>query len=169
MRRFSQLAVTTILTASFRGEDNFFTLGGKLAASSQPERNPMQLVWYVALGSGIGGAARFALSTVVQQRAASAFPFGTLIVNVTGALVLGFILRFALGSPGTTPELRALIGTGFCGGYTTFSAFSYETLTLMQAGDYRRAAIYVVTSVVLAIAATFVGMTVANTLFAARH
>jgi CrcB protein len=129
----------------------------------------MHLVWYVALGSGVGGAARFALSVFVQQRAATAFPLGTLIVNITGALALGFILRLVLGSPGTMPELRALLATGFCGGYTTFSAFSYETLVLLQAGDYRRAAIYIAASVVLSIAATALGVIAAGELVGGRR
>ena len=129
----------------------------------------MHLTWYVALGSAVGGAARFALGTIIQQRTATAFPVGTLIINVTGSLVLGFVMRYALAAADASPEMRALIATGFCGGYTTFSAFGYETLALMQAGDYRRAAMYVVASVILAIGATFVGMAAANELLAARR
>jgi len=129
----------------------------------------MRLTMYVALGSAFGGAARFALGLFLQQRAATAFPVGTLIINVSGSLVLGFAVRYALAATDGSPEMRALIATGFCGGYTTFSAFSYETLTLVQAGDYRRAMIYVVTSVVLAIAATFVGMAAAGQLLAPRR
>lgn len=129
----------------------------------------MNLVWYVALGSAVGGASRFALSTFLQQRAATAFPVGTLVVNVTGSLILGFILRYALGSPAMSAETRALLTVGFCGGYTTFSTFSYETIKLLEDGDYRRAALYVVLSVVLALAATFVGMIAAGELLAARR
>ena len=129
----------------------------------------MNLVWYVALGSAVGGASRFALSTFLQQRAATAFPIGTLVVNVTGSLLLGFILRYALGSPSISAETRALLTVGFCGGYTTFSTFSYETLKLVEDGDYRRAALYVTLSVVLALAATFIGMMAAGELLEARR
>lgn len=129
----------------------------------------MNLVWYVALGSAVGGASRFALSTFLQQRATTAFPVGTLAVNVTGSLILGFILRYALGSPAISAEVRALLTAGFCGGYTTFSTFSYETIKLVEDGDYRRAALYVVSSVVLALAATFAGMVAAGELLAARR
>ena len=129
----------------------------------------MHLTWYVALGSAFGGAARFALGVFLQQRTATAFPVGTLIINVTGSLVLGFVMRYALAASDGSPEMRALVATGFCGGYTTFSAFSYETLTLVQAGDYRRAGMYVVTSVVLAIAATVAGMAAANALLTGRR
>ena len=127
----------------------------------------MNLLWYVALGSAVGGASRFALSTFLQQRASSAFPVGTLVVNITGSLVLGFVLRYALGSPSVSAEVRALLTVGFCGGYTTFSTFSYETVVLMEAGDYRRAALYIALSVVLSLAATFVGMAVAGQFLAA--
>lgn len=129
----------------------------------------MNLVWYVALGSAVGGASRFALSTFLQQRAATAFPIGTLVVNVTGSLLLGFILRYALGSPSISAETRALLTVGFCGGYTTFSTFSYETLKLVEDGDYRRAALYAALSVVLALAATFIGMMAAGELLEARR
>jgi CrcB protein len=129
----------------------------------------MNLLWYVALGSAVGGASRFALSTFVQQRTSSAFPFGTLIVNITGSLILGFVLRYALASPSVSAEMRALLTTGFCGGYTTFSTFSYESIALIEDGDYRRAAIYIVLSVVVSLIATFLGIAAAGQLLAARR
>jgi CrcB protein len=127
----------------------------------------MNLVWYVAVGSAVGGAARFALSSVIQQRAGT-FPVGTLVVNITGSLILGFLMRYALGSTSVSAETRALLTTGFCGGYTTFSTFSYETVTLVQGGDYRRAATYVLVSVVVSLMATFVGIAAANEQLSAR-
>ena len=127
----------------------------------------MNLVWYVAIGSAFGGASRFALSSFIQQRAGT-FPVGTLIVNITGSLALGFLLRYALGSTSVSAETRALLTTGFCGGYTTFSTFSYETVALIQDGDYRRAAWYVMLSVVLSLMATFAGIMLGNQLLAAR-
>ena len=127
----------------------------------------MNLVWYVAVGSAVGGASRFLLSSFIQQRAGT-FPVGTLIINITGSLILGFLMRYALGSASVSPETRALLTTGFCGGYTTFSTFSYETIALMEDGDYRRAAIYVVASVVVSLAATFLGIIAANAVLEAR-
>lgn len=127
----------------------------------------MNLLWYVALGSAVGGASRFALSNFIQQRA-GVFPVGTLVVNITGSLALGFLLRYALGSTSVSAEVRAMLTTGFCGGYTTFSTFSYETIKLMEDADYRRAGIYVVLSVVLSLLATFLGIIVANEVLAAR-
>ena len=128
----------------------------------------MNLLWYVALGSAVGGASRFALSTFIQQRAGT-LPIGTLIVNITGSLLLGFFLRYALGSTSVSAETRALLTTGFCGGYTTFSTFSYEAIQLIEDGDYRRATGYVLASVVLSLAATFLGIIAANALLAARR
>jgi len=127
----------------------------------------MNLLMYVAIGSAVGGASRFALSTFLQQRAGT-FPVGTLVVNITGSLALGFLLRYSLGSTSVSAETRALLTTGFCGGYTTFSTFSYETIKLIEDGDYRRAAVYVVASVVLSLVATFLGIIAANELLSAR-
>jgi fluoride exporter len=128
----------------------------------------MNLLWYVALGSAVGGVSRVALSTFIQQRAGP-FPIGTLVVNVTGSLALGFLLRYTLGSTSVSAEARALLTTGFCGGYTTFSTFSYEAITLIEDGDYRRAAAYVVASVLLSLMATFLGILAAAELLAARR
>ena len=127
----------------------------------------MNLLMYVAIGSAVGGASRFALSTFLQQRAGT-FPVGTLVVNITGSLALGFLLRYSLGSTSVSAETRALLTTGFCGGYTTFSTFSYETIKLIEDGDYRRAAVYVAVSVVLSLVGTFLGIIAANELLAAR-
>src|SRR5919205_3018731 len=94
---------------------------------------------FVAAGSAAGGVVRFLLGGALQRAAGGAFPVGTLVINVTGSLLLGFLLRYALETPAVTPEARALLTTGFCGGYTTFSTFSYEAVALLQDGDWRRA------------------------------
>jgi CrcB protein len=127
------------------------------------------MIWYVAFGSALGGVARFLVGSVVQNRAGSGFPLGTMVVNVTGAFLVGVLLRFALNTPAVTAETRAFLVTGFCGGYTTFSAFSYETARLIQDGDYRRATWYVVLSVVLSLTATFVGFAAAKAVLDARQ
>lgn len=124
----------------------------------------LRLVAYVGIGSAIGGVARLLLSGAIQQRVSTGFPVGTMIVNVTGSIALGFLLRYALDTPAVSAEVRAMLTTGFCGGYTTFSTYSYETAALIEDGDYRRAALYVIASVVLALAGTFVGFGAARTL-----
>ena len=128
----------------------------------------MKLLWYVALGSAVGGVARVVLGSAVQARSVGAFPVGTFVVNITGSLLLGFLMRYLLASPTVSADMRAMLTTGFCGGYTTFSTFSYETLMLIEAGDYRRAALYTTLSVVLAIGGTLVGVYAAGELLARR-
>jgi CrcB protein len=126
------------------------------------------IYWYVALGAGIGGVARYAFTAFFQQRAGPGFPVATLLINISGSLLLGFLMRYALASGSLSPEFRALLTTGFCGGYTTFSTFSYETVLLFEDGEYRRAALYVLLSVALALVGTIAGMKGADQLLALR-
>ncbi|HEV2642016.1 MAG TPA: fluoride efflux transporter CrcB [Candidatus Elarobacter sp.] len=125
------------------------------------------LLWYIAAGSALGGVTRYLVGFAIQQRAGVAFPLGTLIINVTGSLLLGFLLRAALEGVSISPEMRAFLTTGFCGGYTTFSTFSYDSIALVQGGEYRRAAIYVTLSVVLSLIATFAGIALAQSVLGA--
>jgi fluoride exporter len=127
-----------------------------------------KLVWYVAIGSGIGGAARLLLGNLIQQKMGASFPLGTLLINITGSFVLGFLLRYFLATPHVAPELRALLTTGFCGGYTTFSTFSFETATLIEDGRYERASVYIALSVALSLLGVFAGLTSARQLLALR-
>ncbi len=112
---------------------------------------------YVLIGSGLGGLARYLVTTGVQRMTGSSFPLGTLVVNVTGSFLIGLILRYAVGSPGLSAEARVFLTVGLCGGYTTFSAFSAETLELLRTGAWSSAAFYVVASVLLSLGATAAG------------
>ncbi|HEY2855722.1 MAG TPA: fluoride efflux transporter CrcB [Gemmatimonadaceae bacterium] len=124
--------------------------------------------WYVAIGSAAGGVARFALATFVQQRVGPNFPVGTLVVNISGSLLLGFLMRIALGTDAISPETRVLLTTGFCGGYTTFSTFTYETMMLIEDGESTRAGLYIVLSVVLSLAGAWLGIVLARGLIGLR-
>jgi fluoride exporter len=126
------------------------------------------MIWSVAIGGAVGSIARFLLGTFVQQRAGTAFPIGTLIINITGSVLLGFLLRFALATPSITPATRALLTTGFCGGYTTFSTFSYETVALIEENELGRAVLYAALSVVVAMVGTYCGILAARELLALR-
>jgi CrcB protein len=127
-----------------------------------------RLVWYVAFGSGIGGVVRLLLGNFIQQRMGASFPLGTLVINITGSFLLGFLIRYALGAPNVTPEIRAMITTGFCGGYTTFSTYSYETATLIEDGRYERASLYILLSVSIALLGVFGGFATARQVLAFR-
>ena len=120
------------------------------------------MLWYVAAGSALGGVTRFLLGGYLQRAAGASFPVGTLVINVTGSFLLGFLLRYALGTASVTPEVRALLTTGFCGGYTTFSTFSYEAVALAEDGAWARVGAYVAASVLLSIAAAFLGVVAAR-------
>lgn len=128
----------------------------------------MRIFWAVAVGAAAGGVSRYYLSVAVQQRLGASFPWGTLLINITGSLLLGFLMRYALATPIVSAEMRLLLTTGFCGGYTTFSTFSYETAMLLEDGQYERAAAYALASVILALLATFCGFILARELIAFR-
>jgi CrcB protein len=130
---------------------------------------PVRLIWYVALGGAAGSALRYVIASWIQARSGGPFPVGTLIVNVSGSILLGFVLRYALEAPAISPEVRALLTTGVIGGYTTFSTFTYETAALVEEGDWRRAALYVGLSVVISLAGTFLGFAGARELLAIRR
>jgi CrcB protein len=126
------------------------------------------MLWYIAAGSAIGGVSRYLLGGFVQRLAAGTFPAGTLLINITGSFLLGMILRYGVETPTLSPEVRAFLTIGFCGGYTTFSTFSYETVALMEDGQWPRAAVYVLLSVTLSLFATFLGFAAARELIAIR-
>jgi len=122
----------------------------------------MTKVLLVFLGSGIGGAARYGVNVWSLKTFGAQFPVGTLVVNVGGGLAMGLIagwLAFRAELP-WSQELRLFLTTGILGGFTTFSAFSLDAMTLVERGDYATAALYVVASVVFSIAALAVGLAV---------
>jgi CrcB protein len=127
------------------------------------------MIWFVALGSAVGGVARYLLGGWIQQRAGTTFPIQTLLINVTGSLLLGFLQRYALESVAISPEIRAMLTIGFCGGYTTFSTFSFETVRMLEDGDWKRAALYMSLSVILSVGAAVLGIMAAKELLLLRR
>ena len=126
------------------------------------------MIWYAAFGSAAGGALRFLLGAFVQQRAGGTFPFGTLAINVTGSLLLGFLLHFSLSTSTVSPEVRALLTTGFCGGYTTFSTFTWEIMRMLEDGAHAEALLYVTLSVAASLVGVYLGVLGARELLALR-
>jgi CrcB protein len=127
------------------------------------------MLWYIALGSALGGVARYLLGGLIQRTTEGTFPLGTLVINVTGSFVLGLLYRYAAESAAVTPEVRAMLTIGICGGYTTFSTFSYETVRLLEDGEYTRALTYVGLSVVLSVGGAILGIALGRELLALRR
>jgi fluoride exporter len=126
------------------------------------------MLFYVAIGSALGGVSRYLVGGMVQRLLDTTFPAGTLFVNLTGSFLLGAILRYAVDTPSLTPEVRAFLTIGFCGGYTTFSTFSYETVALLKDGEWTRAGFYVAASVLLSLFGTLLGFGFAREVIALR-
>ncbi|MEU9832804.1 fluoride efflux transporter CrcB [Streptosporangium sp. NPDC048047] len=117
----------------------------------------------VLLGGALGAPLRYLTDRAVQARHATAFPWGTLVVNMIGSLVLGSLTGAVLsGAVGAGPQL--LLGTGLCGALTTYSTFSYETLRLAESGFRTLAAANVAASVAAGLGAATVGFAIARAL-----
>ena len=119
---------------------------------------------YIALGGIAGTLSRYGLEGWIQTRTASGFPLGTLVVNISGSFLLGFILRVATGAAVISPDVRAGLTIGFCGAFTTMSTFSYESVTVLNDGDYLRAALYMTATILGCVAAVMTGAALANKL-----
>ena len=110
----------------------------------------------IALGGAAGSVSRYGLGMLVHRGTQAAFPVGTLTVNLVGCVIAGVAAKMLMGAQ-ANPDLRALVIVGFCGGFTTFSAFSLEVVGLAQRGEWTLAAGYVAASLVLCLAGTAIG------------
>ncbi len=122
----------------------------------------------IAVGGAAGSVLRYLIGGAVQRMSTGGFPIGTMFVNVSGCFLIGMLVRQVF-SMQVSPELRALLIVGFCGGFTTFSTFSAETVGLIEGGEYGRAAGYIILSVALCLGATFAGMAAVRLLEGAGH
>ena len=113
----------------------------------------------VAVGGALGSMARFWLTGAMTALTGPRFPWGTLLINVVGSFVIGLVAGITLTPVrvGVHPDIRIFLMTGVCGGFTTFSAFSLQTLELLQSGDVVPAFGYAIGSVVLCVIATYCG------------
>ena len=118
----------------------------------------------IAIFGAAGTLARYGLQGLVQIRVASTFPYGTLLINLTGCFLLGVIGQFTLNRMVLSPDWRVAIAVGFFGGYTTFSSFGWETAKMLEDGEWARATAYVATSVVAGLLLSVAGIRLANQL-----
>jgi CrcB protein len=126
---------------------------------------PLKILW-IALFGAIGTLCRYGLQSLMPFRTATAFPYGTLLVNLTGCFFLALIAQFTLHRMVIAPEWRVAIAVGFFGGYTTFSSFGWETAKMLEEGAWARAAAYVTASVVAGLFLSAAGIRLANKLLA---
>ena len=114
-------------------------------------------IFLVALGGAIGSVCRY----LISKLSVGTFPWGTLTVNILGSLLIGLLTGLMLRDS-VSPEMKLLLVTGFCGGFTTFSTFANESFGMMKAGDVLQMALYVGVSVVIGILAVWGGMALSN-------
>lgn len=114
-------------------------------------------IW-VAMASGAGGALRYLAGRWLQSIPIGAFPLPTLLVNTGGCLLMGVVSGLSARQGGLSPQTALLLTTGFCGGFTTFSAFAWENLQLMRTGSQPMAALYILASIALGLGAAWAGL-----------
>jgi len=125
----------------------------------------MQLLLFASVGGAIGAGLRFLVNEAFAARGLLAFPWATLTVNVLGSFIMGVCAAMFVHRSHLSPELRTFVLTGVLGGFTTFSAFSMDVARLFEVGESTSALVYILSSVVVSIAAVFLGLWVARAVF----
>lgn len=116
----------------------------------------------VMLGGALGAASRFAVGVSVARLYSGPFPLGTFLINVTGSLLIGFLMGWFVNRPALDAHWRLFLVTGILGGYTTFSSFEWESVVAIRSGSNLVALLYVLASVVLGLVAAWFGLLLAN-------
>lgn len=120
---------------------------------------------WVALGGALGSMGRYGVGAVMLRLTGPQFPWGTLLINIGGSFVIGFfsVLSATTGRLPAPEEIRVFVLVGICGGFTTFSSFSLQTLDLFRSGENLLAGLYIVGSVILCLIGVWLGVVVAQT------
>lgn len=116
----------------------------------------LNLFW-IGIAGGLGSITRYLTSGLALRFFGMAYPYGTLSVNVLGSFLMGLIVEFSLASSSISPTLRLVLTTGFLGGFTTYSSFNQETIQQIQSGDYQKAFLYIMMTLVFCLAAGYLG------------
>ena len=125
-------------------------------------RTALQKYLLIALGGGLGSMLRFWVGSTVGGRMGLRFPYGTLVVNITACVILGFLLTWFGERAEVSPAWRYLVAVGFVGAYSTFSTYEWETLSTLRSGAFALASLYAVGSMVAGLAATWCGQALAE-------
>jgi CrcB protein len=118
--------------------------------------------FWIALGAVVGAVARYFISSQIARHFSTTFPYGTLLINITGSLVLGFFLVYSTERVLLDPRWRLLVAIGFCGSYTTFSSYAFESFALMEQGQWLLTGANIVASNGLCLAAVVAGAALAR-------
>jgi CrcB protein len=124
----------------------------------------LQKYLLIAAGGALGSAARYWVGSTISGRIGTRFPYGTLVINITACVVIGFTLTYFGKRADLSPAWRFLVAIGFIGAYSTFSTYEWETLSTMRSGAFLLAALYAVGSLILGLAATWCGTALADLL-----
>ncbi len=121
----------------------------------------MDLFW-VGLGAVVGANARYLITQAVADRLGTAFPYGTMLVNITGSLIIGFLLTLLAEQFLVSPHWRLLLVVGFLGSYTTFSSYTFEAVGLIERGEWSPMLVYVLGSNIAGLLACYGGIVLAR-------
>jgi fluoride exporter len=146
-----------------------FPILALLRRAALGSRIRMLTIILIMVGAGLGATARFLLAQWAAARFGASFPYGTLLINISGSFLLGFIYTILLrANPATAPLARAFLGVGLLGGYTTFSSFSYETSQLLLEGNLLGAIVNPLASVLGGIVVCMFGIALGNLVIGSR-
>ena len=120
---------------------------------------------FIGIGSFIGGICRYLLQQFVQNNYPSSIPYGTLIVNIIGCFVIGIVYELSGRGNLLSPEMRLFLATGICGGFTTFSSFAYENVSMVLDGEFLYPLLYILMSVVIGFGAVHAGILIIKLIF----
>lgn len=128
-----------------------------LGLNLEKDKLMIKTLFLIGLGGGIGSVLRYLTSVVIEKYYATVFPLATLIINIFGCLLIGIIMGVLEKNQVTDSAMKWLLVTGFCGGFTTFSAFGYENIRLLQNGNIFLPFVYISCSIILGLGSVWLG------------